>query len=72
MKWVFLTRISSMEQLIKSESLSLYLRRYKENENNCTVSASQVLNLGQDIKFQIATVSVMLAPGRNVLFCFYI
>lgn len=29
----------TMKRLIKSESLSLYLRRHKENENNCLVNA---------------------------------
>lgn len=46
MKWVFLTHVSSVEQLIKSESSSPYLRRYKENENNCTVSASHSPRFG--------------------------
>lgn len=39
-KSIFLTHVSSMEQLIKSDSLSLNLKRNKQNENLCTTSAS--------------------------------
>lgn len=72
MKWAFSAQVSSVEQLIKSESLSLHQRKYKANENNCTVSASCRPRFGQGIKFQLDHSCVCEAGSGENFFLLFI